>query len=435
MDHPSTVFFFSNGIKILAERIGGSMFRKAESEGRGEGKREMQGENRPVKEGSGDTEEWLEVMVDRLVEHFVAEDSQYLNRLERGLIGKEQFLAQTAKYLLSQGVAPEQRLQVMERFERFLWSYGILDPLIADPQISDIRVLSAENVRVKRLGKRESLDLHFHSARSFQRFVERIAIKNRVNISDQNALQSFTDKDSSKDFILRFHISTGFVNSTGGPYLHIRKIPKQKYSLKDLIRLGMLNEKSADLLKTAVTASDGILFAGKGGSGKTTLMNTLIDLIPLHRSGLVIQENEEMFTKTHPDLMFQHVVGNSGEGKITYGLQDLARNGLLMDLDYFVIGEIKGGEALYLLNAAYTGHKCWASVHGASAKEAMDKLVDYIKYASDYSREDALRMLLHLDTVVFLEEFQVKEIVRVAGYEKEEQQYIYEKLYETVRRK
>ena len=65
----------------------------------------------------------------------------------------------------------------------------------------------------------------------------------------------------------------------------------------------------------------------------------------------------------------------------------------------------------------------------------MDKLVDYIKYASDYSREDALRMLLHLDTVVFLEEFQVKEIVRVAGYEKEEQQYIYEKLYETVRRK
>ena len=63
-----------------------------ESEGRGEGKREMQGVNRPVKEGAGDTEEWLEAMVDRLVEHFVVEDSQYLNRLERGLIGKESSL-------------------------------------------------------------------------------------------------------------------------------------------------------------------------------------------------------------------------------------------------------------------------------------------------------------------------------------------------------
>ena len=94
----------------------------------------------------------------------------------------------------------------------------------------------------------------------------------------------------------------------------------------------------------------------------------------------------------HPDIAFEHTVTNRGEGKIEYTLQDLARNGLLTDIDFFIIGEIKGGEALYLLNAVYTGARGWASVHGASATEAMKKLVDYIKYNSDYSQEDALQM-------------------------------------------
>lgn len=68
---------------------------------------------------------------------------------------------------------------------------------------------------------------------------------------------------------------------------------------------------------------------------------------------------------------------NRGEGKIQYELKDLARNALLLDLDYFIIGEIKGDEAVHFLTAAYTGHQCWASVHGISSTEAIDKLADY----------------------------------------------------------
>jgi pilus assembly protein CpaF len=134
---------------------------------------------------------------------------------------------------------------------------------------------------------------------------------------------------------------------------------------------------------------------------------------------MVIQENEELFSDIHPDLMFCHVVTNRGEGKINYELQDLARGGLLADLDYFIIGEIKGAEALYFLNAAYTGHKCWASVHGISSTEAMDKLADYVKYASDYSKEDALRMLHNIDTVVFMKDFKVAEISEIVGWDEE----------------
>jgi pilus assembly protein CpaF len=198
------------------------------------------------------------------------------------------------------------------------------------------------------------------------------------------------------------------------------------------IELGFFTKDIADYLKKRVTEGGGFLLAGKGGSGKTTGLNWLIDQIPEYYSGLVIQENEELFSN-HPDMAFEHTVINRGEGKIEYTLGDLARNGLLTDIDYFIIGEIKGGEALYLLNAIYTGAKGWASVHGASAREAMKKLTDYIKYNSDYTQEEALEMLVHLDTVVFMENFKVKEIAEVAGFDEEKGDLIYRMICENGR--
>ena len=187
--------------------------------------------------------------------------------------------------------------------------------------------------------------------------------------------------------------------------------------------------KTASYLLDKVKNARGILFTGKGASGKTTLMNTLLDLISYNNSGLVIQENEELFSKKHPDLMFQHIVTSRRQGEIQYDLKDLARNGLLTDLDYFVIGEIKGGEALYFLNAAYTGHKCWASCHGASSTEAMNKLADYVKYESDYSKEDALKMLQSMEVVIFMKNFKVAEIAEVVGWDEEKKDLKYNLIY------
>ena len=209
--------------------------------------------------------------------------------------------------------------------------------------------------------------------------------------------------------------------------MHIRKIPKRKMTEQELIKLGFFDEKTVEYLKKRVIEGGGFLLAGKGGSGKTTFINWLIEQLPEDVSGLVIQENEELFS-SHPDIAFEHTVQNRGEGKIEYNLGDLARNGLLTDIDYFIIGEIKGAEAIYLLNAVYTGAKGWATVHGASAKEAMKKLVDYIKYNSDYSQEEALQMLVHLDTIVFMDGFKVKEIAEVVGYDEDAKDLIYKNI-------
>lgn len=83
---------------------------------------------------------------------------------------------------------------------------------------------------------------------------------------------------------------------------------------------------------------------------------------------------------------------------------------------------------MYFLNAAYTGHRCWASVHGVNSTEAIDKLADYVKYESDYSKADVLRMLKSLEIVVFMEEFKVKEISEIIGFDETAKTLIYQRV-------
>ena len=308
----------------------------------------------------------------------------------------------------------EQMKSSLVREEPFTYfvGYHVLDPLIKDREISDIKIISYDRVRVKRLGKREDSAVCFANSQELKQFAEFVAAKNQVSISRAHAMQSFTDKVSNKDFILRFNISQSIINSVDTPYIHIRKIPKEKPSLKDLQKLGMLSQEHADYLKKQIRKGY-VLIAGKGASGKTTLLNALLDEIPRDKSVLVIQENEELFSKVHPDMMFQHIMEQKGESKIQYGLKELSINALLIDLDYIVIGEIKGGEALYFLNAAYTGHLGLATVHGQDGEAALYKLADYVKYESDYSQEEIKKMLGCISTVCFMKDFKLQTITEV----------------------
>lgn len=366
---------------------------------------------------------------DQVTDYFVQIDPIQLNMLERNKITKEAFTELVYNYIRSNVTQDERDVEdTFKTFASFLWSYDIIDELIDDDEISDIKIYDWDHIRVQRLGHRETSKLKFRNPDHFKKFVEHTAIKNKASISAQNALQNFTDKYSSDKAIMRFNITTPVVNSNEKYLLSIRKIPKHKYSTERLIELGFFTREMADYFEDRVRNGGGLLVAGKGGSGKTTLLNWALDKLPDDISGLCIQENEELFSD-HPDIAFQHTIINRGEGKIEYDLGDLARNGLLMDIDYFIIGEIKGAEALYLLNAVYTGAKGWATVHGSSATEAMKKLVDYIKYNSDYSQEEALQMLVHLDTVVFMKDFGVREVQEITGYDPEIGDLTYKKIF------
>lgn len=384
-----------------------------------------------VEEGEiEEPDEDIKGFADGLLSYFSTAQAKQFQNYKRGRETKENILdAAIAQLERTPRVKKKHIPKVMQIFERFVFGYHILDDLIKDPDISDIKVVGTEDIRVKVKGKRRSSGLRFGSKDELDRFISIIATKNEVNVSNINAIQTFTDKTTNPDFILRITILDDFVTSAGHSYMHIRKIPKTKMTKQQLINAGLVTPDQIEYLIKAVRSGKKMIFTGKGASGKTTMLNFLLDQIPEDRSGMVIQENEELFTDVHPDLMFLKVRMSSGESKVKYDLKDLTIAGLLTDLDYFVIGEIKGDEALYFLNAANTGHVCLGTVHGESSIKAVDKVVDYMKYASDYKKADLMKMLGSLDIIVYLENFKCKEISEITGYDDDREDLIYNTLY------
>ena len=336
-------------------------------------------------------------------------------QLEKNDSGK--LIAEMNNYISRMYRISEEKIKRFDAYiEKYVFGFHVLTDLMTAKDISDIKVLAWDNVRIKQLGKRKSTDVKFWSPEDYRGSVEMFAVKNGINLGNVNAIQTFTDKRSSDDFIYRFNISTGAINSTGDPYLHIRKIAKQKKTMEDLIDLRMLDDKMAEYLDRRRDVGY-VIICGKNGSGKTHLLNAMLDEIPDEESVLVVQENEELFSTKHPDMMFQHIAVRKGDKKINYSLKELVINGLLTDIDHIVIGEIKGEEALHFITAALTGCHGITTIHSIDSKGALDKLADYCKWGSDYSREEIMKLLSCVKTIVYIDDFQIQEIAENYGWD------------------
>ena len=343
----------------------------------------------------------------------------------------------------------EEKAAALSFVKKEIWGYGLIDDLIHDKTISDIKIHDAGHIRIKREGRRETSNLAFPSEAAYQSFVTRLLERNKVNLGTANAIQTFTDAEQ-EDFILRLAVISGLLIVGGSPCVVIRKIPKNKYSLQELEQMGMFTEQSSqqddgekimdpyisvehlqfDLLLHRMIRGKGILFTGKGASGKTTLMNACLEKIPETDSVMICQENAELFDLNHPDLIAAHVMINGGDSRVSYNLGDLTRVALLVDLDRVIVGEVKeGSEAAGLSKASMTGHKCWTSVHGESCEMAVEKMADYISQATGYGNREALKQLLGFEYVVHLRDFRVDEVVRIADFDHEKGKLILEKVY------
>lgn len=330
----------------------------------------------------------------------------------------------------------KQKEAVLLQVRKEMWGYGLLDELIHDKDISDIKLHGYDRVLIKKWGKRYKTDISFESHENYTNFVTRILERNKVNLGTANAIQTFTD-NSQSDFVLRITAVSGLLTTSETTCITIRKIPKSKYTFKDLEEAGMFTKKKKSTLSVnkkqtfcgnsllndlfpKMIASKGIIFTGKGASGKTTLMNASISQIPHNEAVMICQENAELFDNEHPDILSTHVMINGGDSKISYTLGDLTRAALLLDMDRVIVGEVKEGqEAAGLSKASMTGHKCWTSVHGEDCQMAIDKMADYISQATGYSLEESLHQLLGFEYVVHLRDYNVDEIIRIDGWDNE----------------
>lgn len=280
-----------------------------------------------------------------------------------GKSDREKFRKEVVEYIRRIYRISETKIQRFVTYiEQYIFQFHVLTEVMEAKDISDIKVLAWDNVRIKQLGKRKGTKIRFWSPEDFWGFVEMIAVKNGINMGKVNAIQTFTDKKSSPDFIYRFNISTDTINSTEEPYLHIRKIPKEKKSVSDLVEQKMLDRKMVEYLNLR-RKKGYVIICGKNGSGKTYLLNALLDEIPADESVMVVQENEELFSNVHPEMMFQHIAVRKGDKKVNFSLKELVVNSLLTDIDHIIIGEIKGEEALYFITAALSGCNGMTTIH------------------------------------------------------------------------
>lgn len=371
----------------------------------------------------------LEEYLDQLIDEYTTKKQLSLIQMKKGIISHEAFLNEAKVHIENYfGISGTEKEKLLKAFEQYVFGYSRLSALIDDKEISDIRVTSHDNVRIKRQGKRMDSGISFRSAKEYRQFVDYVATRNQVNISNLNAIQRFTDTESHPDFILRFTISMPLVNTYHEPYLCIRKVPKNFPEMKELIRQKMLSEETAKLLIKRFREGS-TLICGGNSSGKTTLLNALKETLPDNMAILIAQQADELTTKYHPDMMFLHSLPGNGESQISYDLENISIAGLTMDVDFFIIGEVKGAEALYLLNAAYTGQICAATIHAPSADRAPNKLVDYAMYESRYSRDELMKMMDCFQTLVFMEHYAVKQIFSCNGWSEEKHELMYERIF------
>lgn len=358
------------------------------------------------------------LLVDNIIKEFTEKKSYLINDVEKGELPESAIEDEVLNYLDKKGISFDvpDRNTLIKKVTDYLFGYYLLQDLIDDNDISDIKVLAYDNVQIKVKGKRVPSDVKFISKESYEIFFNYLVIKLGGSLDKRNAVQLLSDKTQEK-FYLRITLSSDFVNSNDTPYIVIRKIPKNKLSLEVLMgKYSMMDKNIYDYLNNAAKSGLNVLMCGKGGSGKTTLINAMLDKVPFSTAGLVIQEIEELYSD-HPNMMFQKVKYRTGESDIEYSLSRLSRLAMTEDIDMIVIGEIKGKEAMDLFKVMGTGHIGWASVHTNSSKEAPDKLVDYMQEANTkLERSALLKMLSAIDVIVFMKDFKVMEVTEVSDF-------------------
>lgn len=310
-----------------------------------------------------------------------------------------------------------------------LFGYHILQKYIDDKTVSDIRVTRFDSIFVKRNGKWEQAIEKFENENEYIDFVRYCVLKNRGKISNETPIVIVSDRKNN----LRIEAGIEPVNVTS-PNLVIRiHRPNGMQALEDLLMTSaeMINVDIYKFLSEAIIAGCNIVISGKGGSGKTTLMRTLINKIPENLSITANEETAELYS-THPNLIQREILSNRvGDKNIT--LEKLTAHSLVMSNDVIVIGELKGAEAMSFFDAVSTGHRGYATVHADSSESTVDRLVTLMKRDSKaqmYSNDYLTKLLsMSLDLIVYMNNFKVQEIAEVV-YDKEDEKIEYNLLYE-----
>jgi pilus assembly protein CpaF len=272
---------------------------------------------------------------------------------------------QEVEGLLPAWLAPEQLLK--EVVDEAV-GLGPLEDLIADETVTEIMVVGWDRIYIERAGRLHRTDRRFTDDPQVVETIRRILapLGRRIDETTPMADGRLPDGSRVNAIIAPLAIS--------GPCLTIRKFARTPYTAADLIRFGTLTQRMVDFLALAVRHRADILISGGTGTGKTTLLNVVSDFIPREERIVTIEDAAEL------QLSQEHLVRLESrppnlEGKNAIRIRDLVRNALRMRPDRIVVGEVRGGEALDMLQAMNTGHDgSLTTLHANSPRDALNRL-------------------------------------------------------------
>jgi pilus assembly protein CpaF len=249
-----------------------------------------------------------------------------------------------------------------------LLGFCILQPLLDDPEISEVMVNGAKKVYIEKKGKIVKTNIAFEDDSAVMRIIEKIILPLGRRIDPDSPTVDARLPDGSRVNAVIPPVAID------GPTITIRKFQKEKLSIEDLIRFGSLTPTMAEFIRACVMARLNIIISGGTGSGKTTLLNVLSGFIPEEERIVTIEDAAEL------KLQQEHVVRLETkppniEGKGVVTIRDLVRNALRMRPDRIIVGEVRGGEALDMLQAMNTGHDgSLTTLHANSPRDAISRL-------------------------------------------------------------
>jgi pilus assembly protein CpaF len=278
-----------------------------------------------------------------------------------------------------------ERDRLVSEVHHELFGLGPLEPLLADHTISDILVNSYANIYVERRGKLEKTSITFKDDEHLRRVIERIVSTVGRRIDEAQPMVDARLPDGSRVNAIIPPLAID------GPVLSIRRFGADPLKMHMLIENGALTKEIAILLEMCVRARLNIIISGGTGAGKTTLLNALSGYIPVDERIVTIEDSAELqMQQPHVVRLETRPMNIEGKGEVTQ--RDLVRNALRMRPDRIVIGEVRGGEAIDMLQAMNTGHDgSLTTIHANTTRDALGRLETMIQMTGMRLSDRAMR--------------------------------------------
>lgn len=313
----------------------------------------------------------------------------------------------------------DQKVSIVKQVYSSIRGFGLLDTIISDDTITEVMINGPENVFIEQNGRLFKLDKQFESQRRLEDIIQRIVGLAGREVNQANPICDTRLPDGSRVNVVLPPIALC------GPTLTIRKFSKTPMTIEKLIEYGSVTQEIADKLELLVRAKYNIFVCGGTGSGKTTFLNALSNFIPKDERVITIEDSAELQITEISNLVSLETrnANSSGAGQIT--IRDLIKSSLRMRPERIIVGEVRGGEALDMLQAMNTGHDGSLSTgHANSAEDMLSRLETMVLQGAAGLPLDAIKQQIAsaVDIIIHLSRLRDKsrktmEITEVVGYE------------------